>query len=173
MGVYAPGLQPFISVKFSQVAITVSIALLALCKPVMADMISCADVRYLMGESTNQFSKTRSEVESEFGGLKSTLELPGAQYCVIVEGIIKDTYRCTWKYPYRDEQAGVEFEKLVAEFAGCLGNEVTVAKDQAVNHPDTYDSYLFALAGTEARVTLKDKRELNSTFVFFAIEESL
>lgn len=167
MRVRAPYFGSLIS---SRAALTTTIVVLALCKPALADMISCPEALSLIKESTTQFSQIRSETESEFGGVTSTLVLPEAQHCVIIGDTVKDTYRCTWKYPYRDELAGLKFEKLALEFSTCLGNEVEMKQDQPVNHPDTYESYLFTLPGAEARVTLKDKRELDSTFVSFVIE---
>ena len=170
MKVRTHGLRSLLSFRSSRVTLTTSVVLLTLCKPVMADIISCPEALYLVNESSSRFSQITGDVESEFGGITSTLELSGAQYCVIVGDAVKDTYRCTWKYPYRDELAGMEFEKLALEFASCLGNQVEMREDQAVNHPDSYESFLFTLPWAEARVTLKDKRELDSTFVSFVIE---
>jgi len=166
-----PNLHSLTTIGSSQVALTTAIVALALCKPASAEMILCADALYLIEESTTQFSRILGDSKSDFGGFTSTLERPGAQYCVIVGDAVKDSYRCTWKYPYRDELAGAEFEKLATKFAGCLDNEIEIREDQAVNHPDSYASYLFELPGAEARVTLKDKRDLDSTFVSFSINE--
>ncbi len=147
-----------------------SILLATAGSPALAETIPCADVLDLVAQSTEQFSSIQRVEKSEFGGFETTVNLPGAQYCVIIEDVVKKTYRCTWKHPYGDDAAGLEFERLAAEIAECLGSRALVRRDQPVNHPDTYKSFLYILPNTEVRVTLKEKSELASTFVSFVVD---
>ena len=166
----ASGFCSFVPVRSSRKTLATAIVALFLCKPALAEIMSCPEALYLVKESTTRFSQIKGEIDNESGGITSTLGLPGAQSCIINEGAAKDSYRCTWKYPYRDALAALDFEKIALEFSSCLGDQAKVREDQAVNHPDSYESFLFTLPAAEARVTLKDKRELNSSFVSFIIE---
>lgn len=147
-----------------------AVATLALQGPASAATLSCTDAHALVEQADTRFASLRGDTDSAFGGVDSTLVLPGAEYCVIAEGAPQAAYRCRWRFAYRDAQAAALYEEVASELIACLGNAVAVADDRAVNHPDTSDAYLFTLPRTEARITLKDKRELDSTFVFFFID---
>ena len=157
------------SVSFQSALIIGSMSIV-LWKPALSDTVHCADVRFLVEQSTTNFSSIRKETKGEPGGLQTTFVLEGAEYCLIIEQVKTDSYRCTWKYSYGDKLAGEDFEKLASGIRECLGSGVIVREDMAVNHPDTYESYLLTLPGTAARISLKDKIEMKSTYVSFTID---
>lgn len=136
----------------------------------MADTIPCSDMLYLVEQSASGFSSIKGDTESEFGGFSATKILPNAQYCVVLEDPEKRTYKCTWKYSIGDERAMAAFEQYATEVENCLGDSARRLKDQPVNHPDTYKSYLYKLTDTDMRVTFKDKSELMSTLVSVVFE---
>jgi hypothetical protein len=150
-------------------AVVLGMASATISKPVFSEIINCSDATYLFEQSATSFASIREQTQNEDGGFKSKFNLPGTEYCEIIEDVEKVSYRCTWKYTYGDEQASYAFKRLASELVSCLGDEVNVREDQAVNHPDSYGSYLFTLPETEARITLKNKIELDSTFVSFFI----
>lgn len=164
-----PSLREHLSTKRYSLVVLIGLILATCSKPVLSEILNCKDTSYLIEHSANNFVAIREDKKSEYGGYLSKFELSGAEYCAIIEDVEKVSYRCTWKYSYGDEQARDAFRQLASDVQSCLGDKVTVREDQAVNHPDSYESYLLELPDGEARITLKNKIELNSTFVSFFI----
>ncbi len=135
-----------------------------------AALLPCDDVAHLIADSANQFSSIKSTEQYETGTTKSNIQLPDSKNCEISGSGKLTTFRCVWEYVLGDEQAKTDFNQYVAEAQNCLGETTTIRQDQPVNHPDSYLSYLFELDGTNGRISLKDKSQLNQTFIFFVIE---
>ena len=135
-----------------------------------AALLPCDDVAHLIADSANQFSSIKSTEQYETGTTKSNIQLPDSKNCEISGSGKLTTFRCVWEYVLGDEQAKTDFNQYVAEAQHCLGETTTIRQDQPVNHPDSYLSYLFELDGTNGRISLKDKSQLNQTFIFFVIE---
>lgn len=130
----------------------------------------CSDILYLIEQSRSQFVAIQGDTGSDFGDYDTTFVLPDAWYCVILEDVEKRSYKCTWKYPYGDQQAHNTFQRLAKEMRNCIGDVADERTDQPVNHPDFYASYYYQLPDGEARVTLKDKGKLMSTLVSIVID---
>ncbi|MFK7994979.1 MAG: hypothetical protein AB8B87_12625 [Granulosicoccus sp.] len=139
--------------------------LLLISTPVWAQNISCTDIDALIDQSETKFNAIQQESRHEHGGFKTTTILPEAEYCLIFEDPEKRTYQCTWAYPLGASDASSTFERYAKDIGDCLDNRAIMIKDQAVNHPDTYSSYIYNLPKTEVRVTLKNKSKLKSTLV--------
>ena len=74
---------------------------------------------------------------------------------------------CIWAFTYRAEAATVAFEEALARITECAPSAVSPEQDQAVNHPDFYDLRVLPIDGGEVGLSLKDKAERQSTFLFF------
>lgn len=140
-------------------------------KPALAQTIPCADVRFLIEQSRTGFLAIQRDTRHEFGGFDTTIKLSEAEYCVILEDVEKRSFRCAWKYSHSDRQAEAKYTQMREDLAVCLGNSASVQKDQPVNHPDIYESYLYRLPAVELRISLKEKSALKSTFVSFVVEQ--
>lgn len=130
----------------------------------------CADILYLIEQSRSQFSAIRGETDSDSGGYDTTFILTDAWHCLIHEDVKKSSYRCTWKFPYGDDQAHATFHRFAEEMRSCIGNMAEEREDQLVNHPDYYASYYYHLPGSEASVSLKNKGKLMSTLVSIRVD---
>lgn len=71
---------------------------------------------------------------------------------------------CTVTFAYRDPVARAYFEALRDLYRACP-DLVTAQKDPPVNHPDSYDAWTFRYKTWDLRLTLKDKAQLQQTFV--------
>lgn len=138
--------------------------------PVLAQSIACSDLTYLIEQSQTGFKAILDKTDSEFGGRDTTIILPNAQYCVILEDQRKRSYKCTWTFGYGAEQAQETFEKYAKDVSNCLGSSASESKDQLVNHPDTYYSHLYRISNTDLRVTLKNKGALRNTLVSVIVD---
>lgn len=156
----------------SSILAVITFVLLALLplNPLLAQTIACSDVTYLIEQSKTGFNSILEKTESEFGGNDTTKILPEAQYCVILEDQQKRSYKCTWKFSYGADQAKEAFERYATDVSDCLGSTASVGRDQLVNHPDTYYSYLYKISNTDMRVTLKNKSALRNTLVSVIVE---
>ena len=130
----------------------------------------CPDILYLIEQSKSRFSALRGNTGSEFGDYDATFVLPGAWYCVVLEGKEKASYRCAWKYPLGDERARTAFQRFAKEMRNCIGDMAEERTDRPVNHPDIYASHYYVLPGGEASVALKNKSALSSTLVSIGID---
>ena len=80
-----------------------------------------------------------------------------------------DSTACHWAFAYRSEEAIERAEEIWAHVSQCYPG-AEQARDQIVNHPDSYLPRTW-LGETAARtVSVKDKAQLNQTLVFLRIE---
>lgn len=90
--------------------------------------------------------------------------LPKATECgpvLMASGV--EGWFCIREYPYRTGEAQVDFQKMLAELAQCLGSEPV--QDQGVNHPDSYEMFRFVIANGAVELSIKEKSGLQKTFI--------
>ena len=83
---------------------------------------------------------------------------------------VKASYQCTWQFPLSSPEAEAEYEALVAETRGCIGDGAVEHLDQPVNHPDIYRSSYYEVAEGQISVSLKNKSEFSSTLISIRID---
>lgn len=137
---------------------------------VKAETPLCTDIHTLVEHSRSKFTALIGEGASEFGGTHSKFTMSDAWYCVIDEDIEKSSHRCTWKYPYVSNRAQRTYQETLAEINTCIGADAREYKAKPVNHPDSYESYIYQLQDNEIRVTLKNKIALNSKLISIIVE---
>ena len=76
---------------------------------------------------------------------------------------------CNWAFSYRSAEATGAFKDMLAELSACADMASGIATDQPVNHPDFYDLRLMRIAGGEVGLSIKDKAEMQQTFVFLRL----
>lgn len=84
-----------------------------------------------------------------------------------------DSQNCQWRFPFRDVLALRFFEDMNAHARSCLKGGSEVLEDRGVNHPDSYRQRRHVLGEVEIAVSLKDKTELQETYVFLNIQSDL
>lgn len=75
---------------------------------------------------------------------------------------------CQWQFPYRSKAAKDAYLASETALDGCFNKQA--ADTNAVNHPDSYDQLLYTTDEHLISLSLKDKAQLNSTFLFLRIE---
>ncbi|MEM7506849.1 MAG: hypothetical protein AAF415_08880 [Pseudomonadota bacterium] len=73
---------------------------------------------------------------------------------------------CSWVFPYRSAAAEQAFGQAVDALSACADPSVDIVTDQQVNHPDSFDLRLLRTADGEVSVSIKDKAERRSTYIF-------
>ena len=80
-----------------------------------------------------------------------------------------DSTACHWAFGYRSHEAIERAEEIWAHVSQCYpGTEQ--ARDQIVNHPDSYLPRTWLGEKAARTVSVKDKAQLNKTLVFLRIE---
>jgi hypothetical protein len=130
----------------------------------------CEDIGYLIDQSQSHFQKIVEKPSGNTDDYHVTRSLDRASFCVVTKKSTRNWYRCAWEFPHRAEQAYDAYEELVRELDECIGQDATLHEDQSVNHPDYYASRRYEMGQAEVSVSVKDKVELGSTFVFVKIQ---
>ena len=78
---------------------------------------------------------------------------------------------CHWEFAFRDPKALEFSDHLTAQISSCAGG-LPAARDQKVNHPDSYDLRTFASSNGTFFTSVKDKGALQKTLVFLRFEPS-
>ncbi len=77
---------------------------------------------------------------------------------------------CQWRFDYRSDTALAAFSAAETALDGCFNKAVP---DHAqVNHPDSYQQVFYTTPDHQISVALKDKGQLNATFLFLRIESA-
>lgn len=155
------GLVPTLTALVSAVAVSTAAA---------NESSLCSQVLSVIDEAPSRFLALRGEPAEGFGDYKAKVVLEKASSCVILEDAQKGSYHCVWTYPLGAAQAHEAFEILLGEVRLCLAELAEEKKDEAVNHPDTYASYLFEAPGSTTSINLKNKSALKSTLVSIRID---
>ena len=129
----------------------------------------CSDVKILIEHARSNFSSNPVRPGEGEGGDAGPLMLRDASDCRVALQLAGNFYYCAWKHPFRAASAALSFERINKELKECIGDRATIHSDQGVNHPDFYDSRHYILDGAVVTVSLKDKIELQSTFVFVRV----
>ena len=128
----------------------------------------CPDIRSLIehARSGTLSNSTQSGDEMDAAG---SLILKGASACEVALQLDGASYHCRWKHPLRAAAATRSFEQFDKELRDCIGHRGAGQRDIGVNHPDSYDSRHYILDGARVVLSLKDKADLRSTFVFIRV----
>ena len=129
----------------------------------------CADVKNLIEHARSNFSSNPARPGEGEGGNAGPLLLRDASDCRVALQLGGNFYYCAWKHPFRAASAARSFERINEELQQCIGDRATIHGDQGVNYPDFYDARHYILDGASVTVSLKDKIELQSTFVFVRV----
>ena len=76
---------------------------------------------------------------------------------------------CRWTFGFRDEAAKARADLLSLTLQSCRDG-LQKAKDQTVNHPDSYDLFEWQSPLGIYAISLKDKTALKQTLVFLRFE---
>ena len=126
----------------------------------------CTDITHLIKQTHLEFAGI---VDGKSTSGDVTLILPGAENCAVTRQSNASSFWCTWKFPYRAQEAYGTFERFVGEVQSCIGERSTLYIDKGVNHPDYYAARRFRMERAEVAVSVKDKAALRSTFVFVRV----
>lgn len=80
------------------------------------------------------------------------------------------TATCRWDFDLRAKHARMLFEARLAELQSCLP-QYSQKTDDPVNHPDSYLLETFSQGSTRISISLKDKAQLQQSFVFLRHEK--
>lgn len=75
---------------------------------------------------------------------------------------------CSWQFAYRSDAAFEAFEATETVLDGCFNK--TIPDDDGVNHPDSYNQIFYTTEENQISVSLKDKAQHQSTYLFLRIE---
>jgi hypothetical protein len=78
-------------------------------------------------------------------------------------------YMCSFEFPFRDNEARTLYDAYARELEVCsnFGEFAEVQEQDAVNHPDSFEQTTFDIyKGPQASISLKDKGDLQKTYVF-------
>ena len=78
-------------------------------------------------------------------------------------------YHCAWSYPYRSKHSRTALQTFLARIESCEGVARSTQPETGVNHPDTYEQWVFRVAGRTISVSLKDKAQLDRSYLFLGI----
>ena len=76
---------------------------------------------------------------------------------------------CHWPFAYRSGEAVTFADTLWQQISSCREGELE-GQENSVNHPDSYALRTWAAASGVYRVSVKDKAQLNGTYVFLRTE---
>lgn len=76
---------------------------------------------------------------------------------------------CNWAFPYRSDAATDSFDAMLVALIPCADPALAIVTDQPVNHPDFYDLRLLRIVGGEVGLSVKDKINLDQTYVFLRL----
>jgi hypothetical protein len=93
---------------------------------------------------------------------------PECRQSVTLKG--SKTGYCYWSFEFRAPQSVAAFNAVVDAMPGCLEGAAAGPQDQGVNHPNSYDLRRFRDASGQVSVSIKDKGELQKTFVFLRVD---
>ena len=107
---------------------------------------------------------------SELESYRSLEVAPGGSTCEVFAGLDAQTgVSCYWEFPFRSANAESYFNDLWTELTNCRQGIQSINLDR-VNHPDSYlQNELIAASGTY-RVSMKDKGQKRSTWIFLSFE---
>lgn len=131
--------------------------------------IVCQEVGLLIEQAKRNFVGGTSETST---AVEAT-PLTGSTSCspsLALSGA--NSYHCAWMFDYRSDAAKTTYEDFNRTLQGCFSENTDPLTDHAVNHPDYYEQQQYRLDGVAVTVSIKDKSELRSTFVFVGIHGS-
>ena len=73
---------------------------------------------------------------------------------------------CMWTFDYRATAATEALDAITTQIRGCIGDDISEARDPAVNHPDFFALHQFQSETRALSVSLKDKGALRKTLIF-------
>ena len=76
---------------------------------------------------------------------------------------------CNWVFSYRSDEAMTEFKGMLAALSACAVPASAIESDQPVNHPDFFDLRRLRVSNGDVGLSLKDKAELQKTYVFLTL----
>ena len=150
-------------------AIAVSVSIGVSVDEAIADNF-CTDISRLVAEAPYDFPNVTVESRRGSGGFDVTLKLANASDCAVRRLLHANSYYCTWEFQHRDAHAYEVFEDLGQKLERCVGRDAARSDDQNVNHPDFYDARIFELGDVKIAISVKDKSELEATYVFVSVE---
>ncbi|MEP1993424.1 MAG: hypothetical protein ABJJ09_17505 [Ascidiaceihabitans sp.] len=78
---------------------------------------------------------------------------------------------CAYPFEYRADVAQQVFDDLAQLMTHCVGPEVPEQTGKnGVNHPDSYDQKTFQADNGSISLSLKDKGNLNQTYIFLRFD---
>ena len=126
----------------------------------------CADMKSLISHAQLSF-----EASAVGKSQPPAHSLPGADQCAsaIGEGGT-GIYYCSWSFSFRSGEARQLFAGLNDQIAGCLKIDPVLAKDQRVNHPDSFWLNTYQVNGAELSISIKDKSNLGKSLLFLRVQ---
>lgn len=103
-------------------------------------------------------------------GAQAKAIFPTAHQCDTAKALSGNvSLYCLWSYPFRHPEAKNAYIFMGKSAVSCEDFSAVEATKTGVNHPDTYAQSLFSSHKMSVSISLKDKAELEKTFLTVAI----
>ena len=125
--------------------------------PDMSRAVSCEALEGISALSVSNFAQTPAAPDAD------------AQCDVVRDLSGQRDFYCSWEYQFREQAAQDRFDALQLAITECFAGDLSVRNDPDVNHPDFYDLRQYRRGTLALSVSLKDKGDLQKTYVFLRI----